>query len=152
MNIQLERTTTAGQLVAEILERYGSRTALARHVRGHPKDAAAKVALHDLDEYRDEDPGLKVREGTILVFRDADLDALSARRFSLLVTLGSQGGTAVSVRALARMAGRDVKNVSEDLKALSKLGLVRVEANGRGRPAHVALAGDSIRIELTSQG
>jgi len=53
---------------------------------------------------------------------------LSERRWALIRLM--QGGGAMSVRELARRAGRDVKRVHEDTRALLELGLIEKTDSG----------------------
>jgi predicted transcriptional regulator len=65
-----------------------------------------------------------------LVFEDLEtlLRTLTPRRWALLKRLRREGST--SVRALARLLGRDYKNVHADVKALVLLGLIVREERG----------------------
>ncbi len=65
-----------------------------------------------------------------LVFEDLEtlLRVLTPRRWALLRRLKREGST--SVRALAKLLGRDYKNVHTDVKALALLGLIIREERG----------------------
>src|SRR5574337_725046 len=65
-----------------------------------------------------------------LVFEDLEtlLRVLTPRRWALLRRLKREGPT--SVRALAKLLGRDYKNVHADVKALMLLGLIFREERG----------------------
>jgi len=65
-----------------------------------------------------------------LVFEDLEtlLRVLTPRRWALLKRLKREGSA--SVRTLAKLLGRDYKNVHADVKALALLGLVIREERG----------------------
>jgi predicted transcriptional regulator len=65
-----------------------------------------------------------------LLFEDLEtlLRTLTPRRWALLRRLKREGPT--SVRALAKLLGRDYKNVHADVKALELLGLIIREERG----------------------
>ena len=69
------------------------------------------------------------------------LKTLSPARWQLLSTLRAQGPT--SVRALAKLLGRDYKNVHTDVAQLAQLGLI--ERAGKWR---VRVPWDAVRAEL----
>lgn len=51
----------------------------------------------------------------------------------------------------ARAVKRDIKNVSEDVRILSELGLIEVEVAGPGKPNRISLSGDQIDLHLIEQ-
>ena len=53
-----------------------------------------------------------------------------------------------SVRELAEQVGRDIKNVSQDLSFLSRLGLVELKEARRGVPQAPTLPYDEIDLNL----
>jgi hypothetical protein len=152
VKVTVRRSVTVGRLREEIAAQYGSERALRARVRRSPGDFAAKVALHDLREYATDDPAKVLHEERHVVIPDRALDQLTVQRLQLLLALKGLSGEAPGVRALARALGRDVKNVSEDVRALHGLGLLDVVAQGPGRPSRIALPGDSIDLHLVEAG
>lgn len=148
MNVTIKRRTTIGAHLAEIRAAYGPKAALRRHLKLHPNDFLAKVALHDVEEYRDQDPDEAIDQTHTIVIPDQELDQLTMQRIGLLLALKGMGGSAPSVRALSRTVERDIKNVSEDVRLLGEFGLVEVEEAGRGRARRVSLAGDEMWLGL----
>lgn len=148
MKVTVHRTVTVGRLLADIRTRFGSEAALRAHLRRRPRDFAAKVALHDLREYARENPRNVVRETRQVIIPDHAIDQLTVQRLQLLLALKGLAGVVPSLRTLARAVKRDVKNVSEDVRALQELGLLDVEARGRGKPSRIALPGDRIDLHL----
>lgn len=147
MRISIESETTVGDLLKRARARYGTLRELRAHVKENPDDVAARVALHDLVEYRRTDPRKRVTETRDIVLSGRRLNQLTMRRLEMLLAL--QGlGEAASVRRLAQALCRDVKNVSADVAALRKLGLLKVEASGRGRPSRVRLPGQRVDLHL----
>ncbi len=71
------------------------------------------------------------RRGAHISFASADLvwKVLSAKRWELLKTMA--GGGAMTLREVARRAGRDVKAVHGDVHALLAAGILRKNANGQ---------------------
>lgn len=148
MRITIERDLTAGELLEDIRARYGSEAALRDHLEEHPRDWDAKVALHDLREYRDVAPDQTIQDTREIVLPDRSLDELTSKRLSLLLTLKRAGGEIDGLRELARTAGRDVKNVSSDVEALRGLGLLEVRKRGPGRAHRISLPGTAIHLHL----
>ena len=72
--------------------------------------------------------------------------ALSPKRLSLLWAIAEHEPR--SVRALAARVGRDIKNVSQDLSFLSRLGLVELKETRRGVPIAPVLPYDEIDLNL----
>jgi len=70
--------------------------------------------------------------------------AMTPQRFALLKLIREQHPDSVST--LAALAGRDMKNVSDDLKALVKLGLVEILQTGRNKAPHLRY--EKITLEL----
>ena len=70
--------------------------------------------------------------------------AMTPQRYALLKLI--REATPDSVQDLARLAGRDLKNVSEDLKALLEMDLVEMERHGTAKAPRVRYTG--IRVEL----
>jgi hypothetical protein len=148
LRVTIRRETTVGEMRAEMAEKYGSMEALRRHVKRHPKDFLAKVALHDAQEYRADPSSARIHQTRQIIIPDASIDLLTVQRLQLLLTVKGLGGTARSLRALAKAVARDVKNVSEDVRALEELGLLVVEDEGPGKPSHIRLAGQRIELHL----
>lgn len=70
--------------------------------------------------------------------------ALPVQRFNLLKLIrDKQPG---SLKELATMAGRDLKNISEDVKVLTEMGLVELTRHNRAKQPHLACEG--IRLEI----
>ena len=86
----------------------------------------------------------KTREsqGEFISFDSLDtlLKTLTSKRWELLRTLQAHGP--MSIRALARELGRDVKNVHADVRALTDVGLI--EKSGR----FIRVPFDEIRTEF----
>jgi len=72
--------------------------------------------------------------------------ALSPKRLALLWAIVEQNPH--SVRELAKRVGRDIKNVSQDLAFLSRLGLVELKETRRGVPQAPTLPYDEIDFNL----
>lgn len=147
MRITIEDETTVRERLAQIRETYGSPARLRARVASRPNDLAARLALHDLTEYADNDPEERILETREVILRDHELGALTFRRLELLLALRTQG-EAPSIRRLAEDLGRDVKNVSLDVQALHDLGLLRVDEAGPGKPSRVRLPGHRIDLHL----
>lgn len=148
MRVTVHEERTVEELRQRVHERYGSRDDLRRHVEAHPEDLQARVALHDLAEYEDDPPDLRVRARRVVVIPDDRIDELTVRRLQLLLSLKRLGGRADSVRGLADAVSRDVNNVSRDVRALHDLGLLEVDRRGPGRAHPVSLPGQRIDLHL----
>lgn len=72
--------------------------------------------------------------------------ALSPKRLALLSAIAE--GEPRSIRELAERVGRDIKNVSQDLTVLSRLGLVELKETRRGVPVAPTLPYDEIDVNL----
>jgi predicted transcriptional regulator len=72
--------------------------------------------------------------------------ALSPKRLALLWAIVEHAPR--SVRELAERVGRDIKNVSQDLVFLSRLGLVEMKEARRGVPQAPILPYDEIDLNL----
>lgn len=152
MRVTIEREIDVGDLLEEIHERYGTREELQAFVEENPKDWDARVALHDLQAYADEDPGKRLEDTREILLPEEALDELTFRRLEMLVRLKQHGGSVEGVRALARALDRDKKNVSQDVDALRELGLVTVTPRGPGRAHRIALPGHRIDLHLLEAG
>jgi len=69
---------------------------------------------------------------------------MTPQRYALLKLI--REAAPESVQDLAKLAGRDMKNVSEDLKALLEMDLVEMEKHGKAKAPRVRYTG--IRVEL----
>jgi predicted transcriptional regulator len=72
--------------------------------------------------------------------------ALSPKRLALLWAIVEHEPQ--SVRELAEQVGRDIKNVSQDLAFLSRLGLIEMKEARRGIPQAPILPYDEIDLDL----
>ncbi len=70
--------------------------------------------------------------------------AMTPQRFNLLKTIREHHPE--SVQALARISGRDMKNVSEDLRALVDMEPIELEPHGRSKTPRLKY--DGIRLEV----
>jgi len=70
--------------------------------------------------------------------------AMTPQRFNLLRTIREKHPE--SIQELARITGRDMKNVSEDLRALVDMELVELEPHGRSKTPRLKY--DGIRLEV----
>lgn len=70
--------------------------------------------------------------------------AMTPQRFNLLKTIREKHPE--SIQELARITGRDMKNVSEDLRALVDMELVELEPHGRSKTPRLKY--DGIRLEV----
>jgi len=118
-------------------------------VRVEPEDAYWQGQVQRLKEIEKTlRAGKRVRvQGTELVFASlADMaQALTPKRLDLLRLIRRHQPS--SVRELAQLAGRDLKNVLADVKALETLGLV--ESEGEQKERHrKPLRTDFGRIEV----
>ena len=118
-------------------------------VRVEPEDAYWKgqvQRLKEMEKTLHADKRVRV-QGTELVFASlADMaQALTPKRLDLLRLIRRHQPS--SVRELAQIAGRDLKNVLADVKALETLGLV--ESKGEQKERHrKPLRTDFGRIEV----
>jgi predicted transcriptional regulator len=118
-------------------------------IRIEPEDAYWKNQVRRLEEVEKTlRSGRQVQvRGTELVFASlTDMaKALTPKRLELLRLIRRQRPS--SVRELAHLAGRDLKNVLADIKALETLGLV--ESEGEQKERHrKALRTDLERLEV----
>lgn len=84
----------------------------------------------------------RAAQGEFVSFENLDtlLKTLTSKRWELLRTL--QAREPMSIRALARELGRDIKNVHTDIQALVEIGLI--EKDGR----RIRVPFDEIRAEF----
>src|SRR5262245_16548293 len=94
--------------------------------------------------------GKRVRtQGEWLYFSDVREMAkmLMPKRLELLKTIRDQRPE--SVRAVAQLTGRNVKNVAEDLGLLASLGLVEMrESGGSGKKKIPRVGYETLRVEM----
>lgn len=90
--------------------------------------------------------GEKVQEETGVYFTslEAFRKALTPKRLELLHVIKNERPG--SLRELAELTKRDVKNVSDDVKHLEQVGLI--ERRGGGRATRPAVAYDAITLEI----
>ena len=146
MIIRVHRVTTVAKFLETTRARFGTVQALRAHVRRHPRDAAARLDLEDLEFYarHPEMRQEKIARAISLIPVTAEaLSMFTPRRFAMLETLVSKRFE--SVRGLAEHLGRDVHNVYEDLRLFRKLGIVEFE-RGRRNSRVPLLVADSISI------
>lgn len=148
MRITIQREQSVGQMLDGIRERYGSIEQLETYLEQNPQDWGAKVALHDLRAYGDEEPTKRIEDTREIVLPESALDEITFRRVQLLVRLKQLGSSIDGVRKLARELSRDKKNVSEDIDALRELGLLTVQPRGPGRAHRIQLPGEKIGLHL----
>ena len=70
--------------------------------------------------------------------------AMTPQRFNLLKVLRERRPK--SIQELARITGRDMKNISEDLRALTDMELVELESHGRIKTPRLKY--EEIRLEF----
>jgi predicted transcriptional regulator len=114
------------------------------HIAVESADEFFEDALADLRALED---GEELTEKYVLSLPDeAALErVLRAKNLELLRTVATEDPE--SVRELARLVERDVKNVSQALHRLEELGLVDLEQNGRAKRPVVWY--DHLEIELS---
>jgi predicted transcriptional regulator len=71
--------------------------------------------------------------------------AMTPQRFAILKMIREKHPDSIS--GLADMAGRNIKNVSEDVRALVNLGLVEISQAGRNKAPHLRF--EKITVELS---
>jgi hypothetical protein len=148
MRVSIHQRRSAKELLQSVNDKYGSIRALQNHVQEHPEDLSAKLALHDVKEYRKTDSSSVIDETREIIIPDGQVDKLTAQRLHLLLALNAMSGSTPSARALARALERDIKNVSQDIRALESLGLLNVTKATRGKPCKISLPGDRIDLHL----
>lgn len=145
MEIRVEQRVSGHEFRRQILARYGGREHLVAAAAAGGS-VEARVDLRDLRALEDRPRRLDAQWtlGAVGDLEPADLAAFTPRRMELLAQLERLPGKNVS--QLATLLGRDKKNVSRDLQALGRLGLVRMER--KGRQAIPILAGDEVHIVI----
>jgi predicted transcriptional regulator len=113
------------------------------------------IAVESADEFfddvladlRDLEAGEELEDKYVLSLPDAESleRVLSAKNLELLRTVAREDPG--SVRELARLVDRDVKNVSQALNRLEEIGLVDLERDGQAKRPVVWY--DHLEIELS---
>ena len=86
----------------------------------------------------------KKKTGVYFTSLEAFRKALTPQRFNLLRLI--REGEPASLRELARLAQRNIKNVSEDVKYLSQVGLIELKDTANKMSARVTY--DKIMLEI----
>jgi predicted transcriptional regulator len=91
---------------------------------------------------------VKKQRGVYFENLDSFRRVLTEKRMALLHTVKQQRPD--TIHELARLLGRNVKNVSDDLKYLAELGLVSLDkgAEGSGRKVAPRVKYEKIRLEI----
>lgn len=118
------------------------------------------IGIRSLDEGLDNFVGVaealargdKVKKQRGLYFENLDAfrRILTEKRLELLHVVKRDKPD--TIHELSRLLGRDVKNVSNDLKYLAELGLVSLDKNantGEGRRVTPRISYEKIRLEIT---
>lgn len=145
MEIRLTRHMTLRQRIDELIGWYGSEAnVLAAAERGDPEAQAGLLDLALLHESPGQlDVEQKMEE--ILLLEPADLAKLTPARWALMEALGDGPPLA----ELGRRLGRDKKNISDDVRILERMGLLRTRTEGRTK--RVWLRGDEVILKLPAQ-
>jgi len=99
------------------------------------------------DTFKALQDGKSVRpqpEGIYFTDFEAFRKAMTPRRYALLKMIREQHPDSIS--SLAGMSGRNIKNVSDDVKALVNLGLVEISQTGKHKAPHLRY--EKITVEL----
>lgn len=83
-------------------------------------------------------------EGIYFTDFNAFRKAMTPQRFALLKMIRQNHPDSIS--CLADLSGRNIKNVSDDVKALVNLGLVEISQTGKHKAPHLKY--DKIMVEL----
>ncbi len=83
-------------------------------------------------------------EGIYFTDFEAFRKAMTPQRFALLKMIREKHPDSIS--CLAGLTGRNIKNVSEDVKALTNLGLLEVSQTGKNKAPHLRY--EKIMVEL----
>lgn len=118
------------------------------------------ITVESDDEFFDEaladarrfEAGKEMEDKMLLSLPDEEAleRVLRAKNLELLRAIATENPN--SVRALARLVDRDVKNVSNALARLEELGLVRFEQDGQAKRPVVWYDEVEIDIQLTAIG
>jgi predicted transcriptional regulator len=83
-------------------------------------------------------------EGIYFTDFEAFRKAMTPQRYSILKLIREKHPDSIS--SLAVISGRNIKNVSDDVKALTTLGLVEILQSGRNKAPHLKY--EKITLEL----
>lgn len=83
-------------------------------------------------------------EGIYFTDFEAFCKAMTPQRFALLKMIREQHPGSIS--SLAELSGRNIKNVSDDVKVLVNLGLVELSQTGKNKAPHLRY--EKIMVEL----
>lgn len=83
-------------------------------------------------------------EGIYFTDFEAFRKAMTPQRFALLKMIREKHPDSIS--GLAEMSARNIKNVSDDVKALVNLGLVEISQTGKNKAPHLRY--EKITVEL----
>lgn len=83
-------------------------------------------------------------EGIYFTDFEAFRKAMTPQRYSILKLIREKHPASIS--SLAVISGRNIKNVSDDVKALTNLGLVEISQSGRNKAPHLKY--EKITLEL----
>lgn len=146
MEIRVEESITGQELLDRIVAKYGSEEGLQAIV-AKTRDNDVKEDFFTLGLFKEKPERLRLNWKTVEVstLEPKDLELLTEKRLQLLDAI-LQTLTRMNVTRLANRMGRDKKNVSRDLAALEKLGLVQLQRSGR--QAVPRPAGNVIRIDF----
>ena len=107
-----------------------------------------RQGLHEFAEtFKAVQSGEKVKPQPVGIYFtnfEAFRKAMTPQRFLLLKMIREKQPGSIS--ELAKMAGRDIKNVSEDVSALVALGLVELTQTGRNKAPRVRF--EKITLEI----
>lgn len=147
VEISLVRRLTGREFLEEIEEEYGGVNELEKYVEKNPDDPEAELDLLDA-EYFKENPRERdklVERGEIRIpWSEDDLKKLTPKRLELL---GKLKETDVrSIKNLASLAGRDYKNVHDDVEVMEHLGLLNLEKRGRTKVPRLTFEEIEIKI------
>jgi predicted transcriptional regulator len=95
-----------------------------------------------------KDEAVKKQRGVYFENLDSFRKVLTEKRMTLLHAVKQHKPD--TIHELARLLGRDIKNVSDDLKYLAELGLVSLDksAEGSGRKVAPRVKYEKIRLEI----
>jgi predicted transcriptional regulator len=146
MEIRVTAELTGAMLRQRILDRWGSRENLRQEA--DDGDAEAREDLFTLERIEEDASRSEATfERTTITSLEADeLARLTPSRLELLDRIAASEEPP-SISQLARVTGRDKKNISEDVSLLEELGLV--ESLTDGRTKRVRVRGAKMTIELS---
>lgn len=124
-------------------------TANTLHITVEPTAAFFEAALEDVRRLQSNDD-LDDKYVVSLPDEAALEQLLSAKNLELIRTIATE--EPASVRELARLVDRDIKNVSPALNRLAELGLVELTPSGRAKQPTVWYDHIEIDIHVTPTG